>query len=107
MAHAVDRGGRLAGFILSRVAADEAEVLTLAVAPELRRKGLGAALLARAAREARTGGAKRLLLEVAADNHPALSLYERAGFAKVGARKAYYDRQGGADALTLALDLNR
>jgi ribosomal-protein-alanine N-acetyltransferase len=102
----VERGEALAGFVLGRVAADEAEILTLAVAPAHRRRGVGAALLAAAAAEARAKGASALFLEVASDNCSALALYVRAGFVAAGARKGYYDHGGGTDALVLRLDLN-
>lgn len=92
------------GFILCRVVADEAEVLTLAVRPDARRRGLGFSLVQRAADHAAAGGAARLFLEVAEDNAPALALYCRAGFQTVGRRRGYYPRPDGAavDALILA-----
>ena len=90
------------GFVLARTAADEAEILTLAVAPHARGKGLGRALLQAAINKAGTMGATTMFLEVGADNPHALALYAGLGFAKVGARKAYYD---GRDALVLRLPL--
>ncbi len=93
-----------AGFVLARVAADEAELLTLAVLPAARRRGLGAALLAAAAREAARRGARALFLEVADGNAGAQALYGAAGFAPVGRRSRYYP--GGADALVLRLGLD-
>lgn len=89
-----------AGFILARVAADEAEILTLAVAPEARRKGVARALLTAVVETLGARGAKRLYLEVAADNAAARALYESAGFSEVGRRSGYYPH--GADALVLA-----
>jgi ribosomal-protein-alanine N-acetyltransferase len=96
------------GFILIRVVADEAEILTLAVRPEARRRGLGARLVAAAAARAAALGAERLFLEVAQDNAAARGLYARSGFAEVGRRRGYYARPGAtaADALTLALNLS-
>ncbi|MCU0986942.1 MAG: GNAT family N-acetyltransferase [Acetobacteraceae bacterium] len=95
------------GFLLLGLAADEGEIITLAVLPAARRRGLGAALVAAAAREAAARGAARLFLEVAEDNDPARALYARAGFVPVGRRRAYYARPGGAvDALLLALSLS-
>lgn len=95
------------GFALIRVAADEAELLTLAVAPCARRRGLGAALLRAAEDAACAGGAGELLLEVAADNAPARALYAKAGYEARAIRAAYYPRPGGAaaDALILARPL--
>ncbi|QBX37156.1 GNAT family N-acetyltransferase [Brevundimonas sp. S30B] len=95
------------GFILIRVVADEAEILTLAVRPAARRAGLGLALVQRAAVAATALGAERLFLEVAEDNAAARALYGRAGFEAAGRRKAYYARRDGpaADALILTLNL--
>ena len=95
------------GFILLRVVADEAEILTLAVRPAARRRGVGARLVQEGGRLVAVRGATRLFLEVAADNDAALSLYRRAGFADAGRRPAYYARPEGArqDALILALNL--
>lgn len=95
------------GFLIGRALAGEAELLTLAVAPEMRRKGLATRLLAafldRAARE----GASRAFLEVAADNAPARALYARAGFAESGCRRGYYRHPDGraTDALILTRPL--
>jgi len=96
------------GFILIRVVADEAEILTLAVRPEARRRGLGARLAAAAAARAAALGAERLFLEVAQDNAAARGLYARSGFVEVGRRRGYYARPGATavDALTLALNLS-
>lgn len=89
------------GFVLARVAADEAEILMLAVLPAARRQGLGRRLLRAAAREAALRGAAALYLEVAATNLPARALYDGAGFAEVGRRKRYYP--DGADAIVMRL----
>ncbi len=91
------------GFVLARVASDEAEILTLAVSPEARRSGLGRALLAAAMAEARARGAASMFLEVAAANEAALALYADAGFTQVGTRPNYYP--GGAAALVLRASL--
>ena len=91
------------GFVLARVAADEAEVLTLAVAPAVRRHGLGCVLLRRAMAEAAARGGASMVLEVAAPNTPARALYEAAGFVAVGRRRGYY--AGGADALVMRASL--
>ncbi|MDP1914459.1 ribosomal protein S18-alanine N-acetyltransferase [Brevundimonas sp.] len=95
------------GFILLRAVADEAEILTLAVRPETRRRGLGARLVREGGAAAAGRGATRLFLEVADDNTAALALYARAGFAEAGRRPGYYARPGGGeqDALILALNL--
>jgi ribosomal-protein-alanine N-acetyltransferase len=78
------------GFILMRTALDEAEVLTLAVRPSARRRGVGAALLAAGEADARARGAGRLLLEVSERNVAALALYAAAGWRTIGTRPRYY-----------------
>lgn len=88
-----------AGFVLARVAADEAEILTLAVAPDARRQGIGAALLAEAMAGAVVRGAGAMFLEVSDRNAAARALYAAAGFLSVGRRKRYYG--DGADALVI------
>ena len=95
--------GEPAGLVLWRLAADEAEILTIAVLPPWRRAGLGGRLLEAAAESCRDGRAGRLFLEVAAGNAAGLALYRRHGFHEVGRRKAYYD--DGADALVMRRDL--
>jgi ribosomal-protein-alanine N-acetyltransferase len=99
--------GRVSGFLIGRAVAGEAEIITVAVEPDLRRSGLGAALIESAAEAASEAGASSLFLEVAVDNEPALKLYEGAGFNRAGFRAAYYQRKGGppADALVLRRDL--
>lgn len=96
-----------AGFLLGRAVAGEAELLTLAVAPEARRLGLGRRLVARFLYQAQLRGAERAFLEVAADNAAAIALYESAGFVGAGRRGAYYRAPDGSrtDALVLARDL--
>lgn len=91
------------GFALGRVAGPECELLTLAVAPEARRSGIGAHLLARFETRARDAGAVEALLEVAADNTAARALYLAAGYGEAGQRPGYYRRDDGTriDALIL------
>ena len=92
-----------AGLVLVRLAADEAEILTLATAPAGRRRGVARGLLAAALGWAEASGATRVFLEVAAGNAPARALYEQAGFALCGRRRRYYP--DGGDALALRLNL--
>jgi ribosomal-protein-alanine N-acetyltransferase len=87
------------GFVLARVAADEAEILTLAVLPAVRRGGVARALLRRAVAAAADAGAASLFLEVAEGNAAARALYAAEGFCPVGRRRRYYP--GGGDALVL------
>lgn len=102
-----DPAGR--GFLMGRVVADEAEVLTIAVAPEARRQGIGADLMARFADAAAARGAVVAHLEVAADNAAAIALYAQAGFAAAGRRRGYFVTPDGAriDALTMTRPLTR
>jgi ribosomal-protein-alanine N-acetyltransferase len=96
------------GFVLVRIASDEAEILTLAVDPAFRRQGVGRALVVSAAEEAAKAGAGALFLEVAEDNGPALGLYETCDFARIGRRSDYYTRGAERiDALILRRALNR
>ena len=99
--------GAPAAFILCRVVADEAEILTLATIPAGRRRGGAAALIDAGAAAALAGGAVNLFLEVAQDNHSAVALYNGKGFVEVGRRRGYYRRPDGAvAALLMRLDLN-
>lgn len=95
------------GCALIRVAADEAELISIAVRPCGRGHGLGARLLAAAEDAARIAGAARMILEVAEGNTPARALYARAGFAERARRRRYYRHPDGhrEDALVMARDL--
>jgi ribosomal-protein-alanine N-acetyltransferase len=93
----------LSGFVLSRRAADTAEMLTIAVAPRARGKGIGGALLASHLAALAAEGAKSLFLEVETDNKAALALYQRFDFHEVGERKAYYRKADGMRASALVL----
>ena len=100
------RGGsraRRGGLLLARVTTDEAEVLTLAVAPEARRQGVARALLAAAMTAGRERDARTMFLEVAVDNAAAQTLYRQAGFVEAGRRRRYY--ANGGDALILRVRL--
>jgi ribosomal-protein-alanine N-acetyltransferase len=96
-------GPRLVGFILSRMAADEAEILSIAVDPAARSRGLGRALLQRNVRRLAARGVQTLFLEVEAGNSAALRLYQGLGFEKVGERRDYYRQGGAAPATALVL----
>ena len=95
------------GFALYRVAADEAELLTIAVRPAHRRQGAGRLLLQGIIDQVREAGARTLFLEVGADNPAARNLYDAKGFCAVGNRPAYYQRAGGkaADGVVMRLTL--
>lgn len=98
-----------AGFVIGQLAADEAEILSIGVLPKFQRRGVGTLLIEGLARAAKRAEAKRLFLEVAADNQAAFALYRRCGFTAIGMRKGYYNRTNGEpqDALVLALILDR
>ncbi|HUB44190.1 MAG TPA: ribosomal protein S18-alanine N-acetyltransferase [Acetobacteraceae bacterium] len=91
------------GLLLARVTMNEAEVLTLAVAPEARRQGIARALLAAAMATAKRQDACEMFLEVAVGNASAQALYKRAGFTEAGRRPRYY--ADGGDALVLRAPL--
>jgi len=95
------------GFLLGRVIADEAELLTLAVDPQARRAGLGRALVTRFAAAAQARGARSAFLEVSEANAPARALYAACGWQAAGRRRGYYHPPAGPpeDALILTLDL--
>ena len=97
---------RLLAFALFRVAADEAELLTLATAPDMRRKGLARAVLQDGLQEAAKRGVRACFLEVAAPNLAARALYESLGFQVRGLRRGYYRAAGQVvDALVFRAEL--
>jgi ribosomal-protein-alanine N-acetyltransferase len=93
-----------AGMILGRVTVDEAEILTLAVDPGQRRRGIGTALLGAAMARATKLGAAFMFLEVAVTNDAARALYAAHGFTEAGLRRHYYT--DGTDALILRSTLS-
>ena len=96
-------GEALAAFCLIQFAADTAEILTLATAPERQRQGLASELVASALKRAGERGMASFLLDVAEDNAAARALYRRFGFVETGRRRGYYG--GGRDALLLSRTL--
>jgi len=94
------------GFILARVAAEDAEILAIGVLPSGRRAGVGRRLVKAVLAGAQDLGATALFLEVAEDNEAARSLYKDCGFFSVGRRPGYYKRADGrVAALVLRRDL--
>jgi ribosomal-protein-alanine N-acetyltransferase len=87
---ALDAAAEPAGYALGRVAADEAELLSIALLPDRRRRGGGRLLLDAVIDRCEMAGAAALFLEVATDNAAALALYRGAGFENAGLRKGYY-----------------
>lgn len=96
-------GEAAVGFALTRVAMEEAELLTIGVEPNARRHGVGRALLSAAIDHALDAGAGVMHLEVAVANAAARRLYAMIGFQEVGRRPSYY--ADGGDALTCQLRL--
>ncbi len=88
---------------MSRIALDEAEILTVAVQTEIRARGLGRALLAFHLSRLASAGVTQVFLEVDEANEPALRLYRRFGFAKVGERAGYYPKGAAKAATALVL----
>jgi [ribosomal protein S18]-alanine N-acetyltransferase len=103
VAHRATIRGGLVGFIMSRVAADEAEILSIAIAPARRGHGLSKPLLDIHLRTLAGRAVRAVFLEVDERNTPARRLYNRAGFREVGRRQGYYE--SGAAALVLRRDL--
>lgn len=94
------------GFVIAQLTADEAEILSIGVAPDWQRAGLGTMLIEGLVRASKRGEAKKIFLEVAEDNIAATALYAKFGFKEFGRRKGYYQRSAGmADALQLLLGL--
>lgn len=105
---AFESAGEVVGFVITRQAADEAELLTIAIDPKRRRQGIAARLLAHAFQLSRLRGVRYMYLEVASGNKGAIALYRNNGFIEVGRRQAYYQlsRKTPEDALVLRKDLS-
>jgi ribosomal-protein-alanine N-acetyltransferase len=101
--HRATSGGTVTGFILSRMAAGEAEILSIAIARRQRGRGFARPLLDLHLRRLAGLGTRAVFLEVDESNAAARALYRRAGFSDVGRRQSYY--QSGASALVLRRDL--
>lgn len=99
--------GEPVGFLLTRRAADEAEIITIATRPGARRRGIGRQLLSRHLADLSAHGVNHMFLEVAASNAAAIALYTATGFTEVGRRKAYYQRpEGREDAIVMRRGLS-
>ena len=90
------------GFVVYRATCDEAEIITIGVAPDARRTGIGAAMLGIVEGDLKKQGVKHIFLEVAADNMPARALYKNNGYVEIGVRPKYYD---GTDAIMMRKDI--
>jgi ribosomal-protein-alanine N-acetyltransferase len=97
---AEDEHGTLLGWAGLLTAGDQAEILTVGVIPDARRRGIGRKLLDELVERAADRGARELFLEVRVDNDAARQLYERNGFTELGRRRGYYDH-GRVDAVVM------
>jgi ribosomal-protein-alanine N-acetyltransferase len=95
LVHRLRIGNRVVGFAVSRMAADEAEILSIAVAASHRGRGLSSNLLLTHLGHLAGHGVRTIFLEVEENNQPARRLYERAGFSVAGRRERYYQQPGG------------
>ena len=98
---AFSESGLLQGFVLSRLAKVEAEILSIVVDPSARRQGVGRALFAKHLERLRNLGVRELFLEVEETNRAAIAFYQGFGFRNVGRREAYYQRGTSAPAAAL------
>ncbi len=103
VAHRALAGRALIGFIMSRQVEDEAEILSVAVDPARRGRGLAGDLLTLHLRRLAGLGARTVFLEVDENNKPAIRLYDRAGFAQISKRPNYYATPGAKPAAALVL----
>jgi ribosomal-protein-alanine N-acetyltransferase len=108
LVHRLRLGRRIIGFAVSRMGADEAEILSIAIDATYRGRGLSRDLLLTHLGHLAGRGVRRIFLEVEENNAPARRLYERAGFAVVGRRERYYQQTSGEqlNALLMRRDLS-
>lgn len=106
--HRLRQGRRIIGFAVSRLAADEAEILSIAIDESQRGRGLSRNLLMTHLGHLAGRGVRTIFLEVEENNKPARRLYEWAGFGVVGRRERYYQQPGGEhlNALLMRRDLS-
>jgi [ribosomal protein S18]-alanine N-acetyltransferase len=95
LVHRLRSGRKVIGFAVSRMAADEAEILSIAVAPNHRGRGLSRNLLLTHLGHLAGRGVRTVFLEVEENNQAARRLYDRAGFTVVGRRERYYREPNG------------
>jgi ribosomal-protein-alanine N-acetyltransferase len=95
LVHRLRQGRKIIGFAVSRMAADEAEILSIAVDTKHRGRGLSRNLLLTHLGHLAGRGVRTVFLEVEENNQPARRLYDRAGFAVAGRRERYYKQPGG------------
>lgn len=97
------RGRQPVGFVLSRQAVDEAEILSVALEHSARGKGRARLLLAQHLQALAHAGAVQVHLEVEEGNAPAFALYRRLGFEQSGLRPGYYARPDGSRATAVSM----
>ena len=107
LVHRLRLGGKTIGLAVSRIGADEAEILSIAVDPARRGRGLSRTLLLTHLGHLAGRGVRTIFLEVEENNQPARRLYDRAGFVVVGRRERYYKQPSGEhlNALLMRRDL--
>lgn len=104
----IECAGEIAGYTVLMIAAGEAHLLNLSVAPPWQRRGIGREALAFVVRLARDYGATKLLLEVRPSNTAAIALYAAAGFSELAVRRGYYPAgDGREDAVVMQLELDK
>jgi ribosomal-protein-alanine N-acetyltransferase len=108
LVHRLKLGGKLVGFAVSRIAADEAEILSVAVSPGHRGRGLSRDLFLTHLGHLAGRGVTTVFLEVEENNQPARRLYDRTGFTVSGRRERYYKEASGVElnALVMRRDLS-
>ena len=108
LVHRLRRGRKVIGFAVSRIGADEAEILSVAVDRSHRGRGLSRTLLMSHLGHLAGRGVRTIFLEVEENNQPARRLYDRAGFVVVGRRERYYKQPSGEqlNALLMRRDLS-
>lgn len=106
--HRLRQGRQVIGFAVSRMAADEAEILSIAIDENQRGRGLSRTLLMTHLGHLAGRGVRTIFLEVEENNQPARRLYEWAGFGVIGRRERYYQQPGGEqlNALLMRRDLS-
>jgi ribosomal-protein-alanine N-acetyltransferase len=103
----LELGCVVAGYSVLGTGAGEAHLLNLCVRDEFRFRGLGRMLLQHMLGQARTAGARIIILETRTSNLAAIRLYQSQGFVQIGVRKGYYQaRDGREDAIVMRLPLD-
>ena len=101
-----DARHKVVGFAMLRILGDDVELMTIAVEPKFRGKGVGHALMQACFEDLMMTPVKRMVLEVAADNPAAIKLYQQLGFQRISERKGYYARPDGQPATALVMARN-